>query len=56
MVAFKSAGAYGAVQSSEYNSRPLVPEILVRGDRYHIIRKRPDYDDMFKRESIPDWV
>ena len=56
LVAFRSAGAYGAVMASEYNSRPLVPEVLVRDDRFAVIRARPTYDEMLKRDTIPDWL
>ena len=55
-VAFRSAGAYGAVMASEYNSRPLVPEVLVRGGDWAMIRPRPTYDDMLRREAIPEWL
>ena len=51
-----SAGAYGAVMSSEYNSRLLVPEVLVKGDRWSVIRPRPTYEDMLNRERTPDWL
>ena len=56
LVAFRSAGAYGAVMASEYNSRPLVPEVLVAGDRFAVIRPRPSIDDMLGRDRIPDWL
>ncbi|MDE3078425.1 MAG: diaminopimelate decarboxylase [Paracoccaceae bacterium] len=56
LVAFRSAGAYGAVMASEYNSRPLVPEVLVRGDHHAVIRPRPSYIDLVKRDVIPDWL
>ena len=56
LIAFMSAGAYGAVMSSEYNSRPLVPEVLVRGTDWHVVRPRPTYDDMMAREPVPDWL
>ena len=56
LVAFRSAGAYGAVMSSEYNSRPLIPEVLVNGSRFDVVRPRPTYDDMLKRDRIPDWL
>jgi diaminopimelate decarboxylase len=46
LLAFGAAGAYGAVMASEYNARPLVPEVLVDGDRWSIIRRRPTFDDM----------
>ena len=56
LVAFRSAGAYGAVMASEYNARPLVPEVLVDGDRWSVIRARPSQAEMIERESIPDWL
>ncbi|WBU64361.1 diaminopimelate decarboxylase [Paracoccus aerodenitrificans] len=55
LVAFRSAGAYGAVMSSEYNTRPLVPEVLVDRDRFAVIRPRPSLDEMLTREALPDW-
>jgi len=56
LVAFRSAGAYGAVMASEYNSRPLVPEVLVHGDHYAVVRARPSFDEMLERDTIPDWL
>jgi len=56
LVAFRSAGAYGAVMASEYNSRPLVPEVMVSGDQFAVIRARPSYDDMINRDTIPAWL
>jgi len=56
LVAFRSAGAYGAVMSSEYNTRPLIPEVLVNGDQYAVIRQRPTFDEMINRDSIPPWL
>ena len=56
LVAFRSAGAYGAVMASEYNSRPLVPEVLVAGDRFDVIRPRPTIEEMLARDRIPDWL
>lgn len=55
LVAFMSAGAYGAVMSSEYNSRLLVPEVLVKGDQFAVVRPRPTYEDMLAREQAPPW-
>jgi diaminopimelate decarboxylase len=55
-VAFTVAGAYGAVMSSTYNTRPLVPEMLVDGDRFAIIRARPSYEAMLALDTIPDWL
>ena len=56
LVAFRSAGAYGAVMASEYNSRPLVPEVLVAGNRFAVIRPRPSVEEMLARDRIPDWL
>jgi diaminopimelate decarboxylase len=56
LVAFMSAGAYGAVLASEYNSRPLVPEVLVDGDRWAVVRSRPSYEEMWAREPRADWL
>ena len=56
LVAFMSAGAYGSAMASEYNTRPLVPEVLVDGGRYAVIRKRPTYEEMLARDLVPDWV
>jgi len=56
LVAFMTAGAYGASMSSEYNSRPLVPEVLVRGAEFSVIRERPTYEQMFERERLPGWL
>lgn len=56
LVAFRSAGAYGAVMSSEYNSRPLIPEVLVDADQFAVIRARPSFDEMLNRDTIPSWM
>ncbi|OOY24331.1 diaminopimelate decarboxylase [Thioclava sediminum] len=56
LVAFRSAGAYGAVMSSEYNSRPLIPEVLVRGGEFALIRARPSFEEMLSRDTIPEWL
>jgi diaminopimelate decarboxylase len=56
LVAFRSAGAYGAVMASEYNSRPLVPEVMVQGDHYAVVRQRPSFDEMLNRDTIPEWI
>lgn len=55
-VAFKSAGAYGAVMASTYNSRELVPEVLVNGTDYAVVRGRPTLDDLIGMDSVPDWL
>ncbi|MEM7488608.1 MAG: diaminopimelate decarboxylase, partial [Pseudomonadota bacterium] len=56
LVAFRSAGAYGAVMASEYNSRPLIPEVLVDGEDFAAIRRRPTFDEMISRDTIPEWL
>ena len=56
LVAFRSAGAYGAVMASEYNSRPLIPEVLVKGDHFAVIRARPSFDQIVNRDTIPEWL
>ncbi|MCO4825272.1 MAG: diaminopimelate decarboxylase [Amylibacter sp.] len=56
MIAFRSAGAYGAVMSSEYNSRPMIPEVLVDGDQFAVIRPRPTFDEMLNRDKLPEWM
>ena len=55
LIAFASAGAYGAVMASTYNTRRLIPEVLVRGDAYCVVRRRPDYDELLKLERLADW-
>ncbi len=51
-----TAGAYGAVLASEYNSRLLVPEVLVNGSQYCVTRARPTYEAMLEAERLPDWL
>jgi diaminopimelate decarboxylase len=56
LIAIGTAGAYGAVQSGTYNTRLLVPEVLVDGDRFHVVRPRQTYDDLIGLDSVPDWL
>ena len=56
LVAFRSAGAYGAVMSSEYNTRPLIPEVMVNGLEFAVIRSRPSFDEIINRDTIPEWL
>jgi diaminopimelate decarboxylase len=56
LIAFTTAGAYGAVMSSTYNTRPLVPEVLVDGSHFAVIRARQSYDAMLALDTIPDWL
>jgi diaminopimelate decarboxylase len=56
VVAVRSAGAYGAVMASTYNTRPLVPEVLVDGDRHEVIRPRQSLDDLIGADRVPAWL
>ena len=56
LLVMHSAGAYGAAQASQYNTRPLVPEVLVKGDSFEIIRERPTIEDILKTERLPSWL
>ncbi|MEP3247913.1 MAG: diaminopimelate decarboxylase [Sneathiella sp.] len=56
LVAFRSAGAYGAVMASTYNTRPLVPEVLVSGDQYAVIRERPSLEALLELDKVPTWL
>ncbi len=56
LVAILTAGAYGAAQASEYNSRPLAAEVLVNGAEFAVIRARPSYEDMIARDALPAWL
>jgi diaminopimelate decarboxylase len=56
LVALLQAGAYGAAMSSTYNSRPLIPEVLVRGEEFEVIRPRQTYAAMLDQDRIPQWL
>ena len=56
LIAVSSAGAYGAVQAGTYNSRLLVPEVLVNGDQFHVIRPRGTYEELIALDSVPAWL
>jgi diaminopimelate decarboxylase len=56
LVAILSAGAYGAVMAGDYNARPRIPEVLVRGDEWGIVRPRETYADLIAKDRIPDWL
>ena len=56
LLAILSAGAYGSVMASTYNARPLPAEVLVDGDRFAIVRRRPTYAEMHSLEAMPDWL
>jgi len=56
LMAVMTAGAYGAAMSSTYNSRLLVPEVLVNGAAYAVVRPRPSYDDLIGLDRLPPWL
>jgi len=56
LLAVMSAGAYGYVMSSNYNVRPRVPEVMVRDDRFEVVKDRETYEDLFKGERIPGFL
>jgi diaminopimelate decarboxylase len=56
LIAVGTAGAYGAVQSGTYNTRLLVPEVLVNGDSFHVIRPRQTFEDLIGLDSLPEWL
>ena len=55
-LAVMSAGAYGFSMSSNYNSRPRAPEVLVKGGQYFVIRQRETWEDLVRPETIPDFL
>jgi diaminopimelate decarboxylase len=56
LLSIMTAGAYGAVMASTYNSRPLIPEVLVDGGRWHVVRPRPSIEALIALDSVPDWL
>ncbi len=56
LLAFMTAGAYGSAMSSTYNTRLLVPEVLVKGDAYAVVRPRQTYDTLIAQDHLPDWL
>ncbi|MGB1088435.1 MAG: diaminopimelate decarboxylase family protein, partial [Alphaproteobacteria bacterium] len=56
LVAIMSAGAYGAVMASTYNTRALIPEVLVNGNKFAVIRPRLEVEDIIARDVVPDWL
>ena len=56
LLAIRSAGAYGAVMASSYNTWALVPEVLVKGSIFALVRRRPSLDETLALEHIPDWL
>ena len=55
LLVLRSAGAYGASMSNSYNARLLVPEVLVKGNEFAVVRKRPDYEALFALQQLPQW-
>jgi len=56
LLAIMTAGAYGAVQSGSYNTRPLVPEVLVNGDQYALVRPRVEVDALIALDRVAPWL
>jgi diaminopimelate decarboxylase len=56
LLAIMTAGAYGAVQAGTYNTRPLVPEVLVKGDQYAVVRPRMDADALIALDKSAPWL
>jgi diaminopimelate decarboxylase len=56
LIAVMSAGAYGAVQAGTYNSRLLIPEVLVKGSQYAVVRPRPSYEELITLDTLPPWL
>lgn len=56
LVAFRSAGAYGAVMAGNYNARLLIPEVMVRGDKFSVVRPRQTYEELIGRDKLPQWL
>ncbi len=56
LLAFRSAGAYGASMSSTYNARPLIAEVMVNGDQHAVVRPRQSYEELIGRDTLPEWL
>ena len=56
LIMVRSAGAYGAVMASSYNTRPLAPEVMVDGTRFAVVRPRPSIEEMLSSERFPPWM
>jgi diaminopimelate decarboxylase len=56
LIAFMTTGAYGAVQANTYNTRPLVPEVLVKGADHAVVRPRPSYEELIGLDRVPSWL
>jgi len=56
LLAIKCAGAYGATMASNYNSRPLIPEVFVRDNAFSVVRERQSFEEMIQKEKLADWL
>lgn len=56
LIAFRSAGAYGAVMAGTYNARLLIPEVMVKGDKFSVVRPRQTYEELLTRDKLPEWI
>jgi diaminopimelate decarboxylase len=56
LIAFRTAGAYGASMASTYNARPLLAEVMVNGGKHAVVRKRQTYEELVARNQLPDWL
>ena len=56
LLAVMSAGAYGAVQAGTYNTRPLIPEVMVNGAQWALVRPRLEVDQLIAFDRMPDWL
>ncbi len=56
LIAFRSAGAYGAAMSGTYNARPLIAEVMVKGDKFASVRPRQTYEELLARDRLPEWI
>lgn len=56
LLAIMCAGAYGAAMSSIYNFRPLVPEVMVHGEEFCVVRRRTSYEEMLSGQHVPQWI
>jgi diaminopimelate decarboxylase len=56
LIAVMTAGAYGAVQAGTYNTRPLVAEVMVKGDRFTVVRPRLEVEEIIALDRLPDWM
>jgi diaminopimelate decarboxylase len=56
ILVFRTAGAYGAAMSSEYNSRLRVPEVMINGSDFAVVRLRGTYEELIDRYTLPPWL